>query len=158
MPLEIERKFLVRDDRWRDGARSEHYCQGYLSKGKATVRVRRAGDRAYLTVKGEPDGISRPEYEYEIPVDHAQSMLHALCEGPLIEKTRHEIRHDGLLWQVDEFAGANSGLIVAEVELSHPEQAISLPEWIGEEVTEDPRYYNSALATNPMGSGPGQGD
>jgi CYTH domain-containing protein len=151
MPVEIERKFLVVGDEWRSLARSsQRFCQGYLSLGPGpTVRVRRAGPAAFVTVKG--DGlIARPEFEYAIPVEDAEAMLTGLCHQPLVEKTRHEIWHAGLLWQVDEFGGANDGLVVAEVELAAVDQAVQLPGWVGREVTEDPGYRNSELSRRPM--------
>jgi adenylate cyclase len=150
MPVEIERKFLVASDSWRGHALGQRYCQGYLSKGDVTVRVRRAGPRAFLTIKGSGEGIVRPEFEYEIPVEEAEEML-KLCRRPLIEKTRFEVMHDGLRWEIDEFAGENAGLVLAEVELEHPSQPVALPDWIGDEVTADQRYRNSQLVDAPMG-------
>ncbi len=150
MPVEIERKFLVAKDSWRGHIPGQRYCQGYLSKGDITVRVRRAGPRAYLTIKGSGQGIVRPEFEYEIPVEEAEEMF-KLCRHPLIEKTRYEVLHEGVLWEVDEFGGENAGLVLAEVELEHPSQPVALPEWVGEEVTSDQRYRNSQLVDVPMG-------
>ncbi len=150
MALEIERKFLVSGDGWRVLATGTPYCQGYLAaEPTRTVRVRIAGDQGYLTIKGLGDGLSRPEYEYAIPLTDAQEMLHRLCLPPLIEKVRYKIAWQGLIWEVDEFAGENQGLILAEVELEHPDQAIELPPWIGQEVTGDPRYYNARLREHP---------
>ena len=158
MALEIERKFLVITDEWRAGREGQRYCQGYLARGNgATVRVRRAGPRAYLTIKGEPDGITRPEFEYEVPVEDAEAMLKHLCDRPLIEKTRFLVAHEGVVWEVDEFHGDNAGLIVAEVELDHPDQAFSRPQWVGEEVTGDPRFRNSNLVDEPLGQASGLG-
>ncbi len=151
MPVEIERKFLVAGDGWRSLSRSsQRFRQGYLSLGPGpTVRVRRAGPIALITVKG--DGrIARPEFEYEIPVEDAEAMLDGLCHRPLVEKTRHEVWHAGLLWQVDEFEGANDGLVVAEVELASADQPVPLPGWLGREVTDDPGYRNSELSRRPM--------
>jgi adenylate cyclase len=156
MPVEIERKFLVVGDAWQGGGRpGQRYCQGYLADDAGvTVRVRRAGPKAYVTIKGQGDGGPvRPEFEYEIPVEEAEQMLASLCRRPLIEKTRHEVAHAGHLWQVDEFGGANAGLVLAEVELDDPAEQVVLPSWVGEEVTSDPRYRNSALVTRPMGTG-----
>jgi CYTH domain-containing protein len=116
-----------------------------------TVRIRRAGPKAYVTIKGKPNGPARPEYEYTIPVDKAEELLQTMCRRPLIEKTRHEVRHAGHLWQVDEFAGRNAGLVLAEVELGHPEEAFERPPWVGTEGTLDPRYSNSALVEAPLG-------
>ena len=152
MPLEIERKFLVANDEWRPGSLGRHFSQGYLARGHGvTVRVRRAGQRAYLTIKGKADGISRTEFEYEVPLEDADAMLKDLCEGPLINKTRFEVLHKGVTWVVDEFLGENQGLIIAEVELDHPEQLIDKPSWAGEEVTHDPRFRNSHLVDQPLG-------
>jgi CYTH domain-containing protein len=150
MANEIERKFLVRGDAWRTGARSERFRQGYISTETGrTVRVRIGGAQAYVTIKGERQGLSRLEFEYNIPVADAEQMLDALCQKPLIEKTRHFVEANGMLWEVDEFAGENAGLVLAEVELEHADQAITLPNWVGEEVTEDARYYNSNLVRRP---------
>lgn len=153
MALEIERKFLVVGDAWRKLAKGVVYRQGYLSTVKErTVRVRMAGDTGFLTVKGLSVGAKRAEYEYEIPVADAEAMLNELCEQPLIEKTRCKILFDRLIWEVDEFVGDNEGLIVAEVELSDENQEIRLPDWIGEEVTDDPRYFNANLIEHPYKS------
>ena len=153
MPLEIERKFLVIGDGWRAGASRQRFCQGYLARADGvTVRVRRTGSFAYLTIKGEPDGIVRAEFEYAVPVDDAEAMLKALCARPLIEKTRHLVPYGGLVWHVDEFGGDNAGLILAEVELERPDQPVPLPPWVGAEVTHDPRYRNSNLVEAPQGS------
>jgi adenylate cyclase len=150
MPLEIERKFLVIGDAWRSLGKGMLYRQGYLaSEPNRTVRVRIAGEQAFLTIKGASEGISRSEYEYPIPLDHATEMLDRMCDRPLIEKTRHKISYGGWLWEVDEFWGDNEGLIMAEVELPDVQQEVTLPEWIGEEVSHDPRYYNSSLVKNP---------
>jgi adenylate cyclase len=147
MPVEIERKFLVVSDAWRQSGSGQRFCQGYLAGGHGvTVRVRRAGAKAYITIKGKAVGPARPEYEYEIPVDEAEELLQGLCRRPLIEKIRHEVGHAGHLWHVDEFQGGHAGLVLAEVELTHPEEAFAQPPWVGEEVTFDPRYRNSALA------------
>ena len=158
MPVEIERKFLVVGEGWQAGPRrpGQRYCQGYLAAGGGpTVRVRRAGSRAYLTVKGEGagHGRARPEFEYPIPVDHAEEMLAHLCRGPLVAKTRHEVTYAGRFWQVDVFEGQNEGLVLAEVELAHPDEPVVLPPWVGVEVTADRRYRNSALAVWPMRGG-----
>jgi adenylate cyclase len=151
MAVEIERKFLVAGDGWRDRASGQRFCQGYLARGDGvTVRVRRAGHRAWLTIKGEPNGIERPEFEYPIPVDDAEALLADLCARPLIEKTRYEVPFAGHLWHVDEFVGENAGLIIAEVELDDPEQMPTLPPWISEEVTGDHRFRNSNLVDRPL--------
>lgn len=152
MAIEIERKFLVQGDTWRSLAIEVlDYRQGYISRGKGrTVRVRRAGDRAYLTIKGATIGITRSEFEYEIPVADAEIMLSTLCDRPLIEKKRYRIPIDDLIWEVDEFLGENQGLILAEVELQQAEQSIPLPDWIGKEVSDDPRYFNANLVMHPF--------
>lgn len=149
MGTEVERKFLVQGDAWRQTT-GTLYRQGYLSTEKErTVRVRVTGERGTLTIKGLTRGITRQEFEYEIPVGEAQEMLDSLCQRPLIEKRRHEIEHGGLTWEVDEFLGDNQGLVLAEVELEDAEQAFERPDWLGEEVSDDPRYYNANLVQHP---------
>ena len=151
MGREIERKFLVKGEAWQGLAPGVLYRQGYLCSAKErTVRVRVAGEKAFLTIKGLTVGAARAEYEYEIPVADAQAMLDDLAEKPLIKKIRYKIPYDGLTWEVDEFLGDNAGLIVAEVELSDEKQAFNKPEWAGEEVSDDPRYFNSNLARHPF--------
>lgn len=150
MAVEIERKFLVNGKAWRSSAQGTLYRQGYIASGNRTVRVRVAGDQGYLTIKGASVGISRREYEYPIPLSDATEMLETLCDRPLIEKIRYKILWQDLLWEIDEFLGENQGLTVAEVELTDPEQPISLPDWIGKEVSADPRYFNSNLAKHPF--------
>jgi len=150
MGTEIERKFLVTGQGWRADAVGVPYRQGYLSAAKGrTVRVRVADQQAYLTIKGARQGLSRAEFEYEIPVADANYMLDVLCLQPLIEKTRWTLEYAGHIWEVDEFAGANAPLVVAEVELEREDQNVSLPEWVGEEVSTDYRYTNAYLAQNP---------
>lgn len=150
MATEIERKFLVVGDDWRSLSAAMEIRQGYLSTVKErTVRIRVIGDRGYVTVKGITVGATRAEFEYEIPVADAHQMLNQLCERPIIEKTRARIEVEGLIWEVDSFAGVNSGLVVAEVELEHEAQEIDPPRWIGEEVTDDPRYFNANLIAHP---------
>lgn len=150
MPVEIERKFLVTGDGWRGLVeRSDTYRQGYLSRSlRGSVRVRRCGAHATLTVKGPRRGITRDEYEFPIPVLHAVDMLRRLCPKPLIEKVRHCVTYAGMTWQVDEYQGAAAGLILAEIELTSATQAFALPDWIGAEVTGDRRYRNSTI---PLG-------
>ncbi len=151
MGREIERKFLVVGDAWRELAPGTTYRQGYLSTVKErTVRVRTIGDKGYLTIKGITVGATRAEYEYEIPAAEANEMLDDLCERPIIEKTRYKIPCGGLTWEVDEFAGVNQGLIVAEVELDEESQEITPPDWAGEEVTGDPKYFNANLVAKPF--------
>lgn len=150
MATEIERKFLLANDSWREGARGQRYRQGYLSLEKErVVRVRTVEDTGYLTIKGAIHGISRPEFEYPIPVDDAEIMLESLCYAPIIDKTRYRIRHGAHVFEVDEFHGANAGLVVAEVELGSEDEAFDRPEWLGEEVTEDWRYANANLIKHP---------
>ena len=148
MGIEIERKFLVVGDGWRRGE-GVPYAQGYLNRDPSrTVRVRIAGARAFLTVKGISQGATRQEFEYEIPVADARQLLE-LSDGPVVRKTRRLVEHAGSTWEVDEFEGDNAGLVVAELELESEAQAYARPDWLGREVTDDPRYYNSNLATNP---------
>lgn len=152
MGTEIERKFLVRSDRWRSSADAgRRFRQGYLPNDGAScaVRVRTAGDKAWLTVKGYGDGVSRPEFEYPIPLGDAEQMLDTLCRRPLIEKTRHLVRHAGRTWEVDVFEGQNAGLVVAEIELTRADEPFELPPWAGRDVTLDPRYLNVNLVENP---------
>jgi adenylate cyclase len=149
MGIEIERKFLVRDRSVLERSTGIPYRQGYLSRDpERTVRVRLAGDRAFVTIKGRSEGASRAEFEYPIPVADADPLL-ALCEGALIDKTRHRIQAGSLTWEVDVFHGANDGLVVAEVELDSPDQPVDIPEWVGDEVTSDPRYVNANLVAHP---------
>lgn len=149
MGTEIERKFLVKEGPWREAA-AETYRQGYLSTVKErTVRVRTINDKGYLTVKGVSVGASRLEFEYEIPVADAEQLLDNLCEKPLIEKQRYKLDHGGLTWEIDVFFGDNEGLIVAEVELQSEDQVFERPDWVVDEVTSDPRYYNANLISNP---------
>lgn len=151
MATEIERKFLVKDDSWRDlSTNSEEIIQGYLANSeRGSIRVRIAGDRASLNIKSMTLGVTRTEYDYAIPVDDARAMLEGLCLQPLIEKTRHYVEHRGHTWEVDEFAGANAGLVVAELELKARDEAFEPPPWLGEEVSHDPRYYNVCLVEHP---------
>jgi adenylate cyclase len=151
MAKEIERKFLVIGDGWRGGAPGTAMRQGYISSQKEhTVRVRLAGDRAFLTLKGVSKGATRDEFEYEIPVADAAAMLSRLCQGPLVEKTRYRVPIEGLIWEVDVFEGDNEGLVVAEVELEREDQVVVVPPWAGAEVTQDARYYNANLAVRPF--------
>lgn len=157
MGIEIERKFTLANDRWRTQVESSvRMAQGYLNDmeamrtgaQKASVRVRIAGDRAFLNLKSRELGHTRQEFDYPIPVADAEALL-ALCVGGRIEKTRHYVRHGGFLWEIDEFAGDNAGLQVAEIELPSADTAFPKPEWAGREVTDELRYYNLALADRP---------
>lgn len=151
MGKEIERKFLVTSDAWRALAQGTMYRQGYLNSIKErTVRIRTVGEKAFLTIKGITVGATRAEYEYEIPFAECNAMLDTLAEKPIIEKKRYKIKYAGLTWEVDEFFGENAGLIVAEVELESEDQKIDKPEWIGNEVSGDPRYFNSNLIKHPF--------
>ena len=150
MGKEIERKFLVRGDVWRSLAMGTSYRQGYLNSAKErTVRIRTIDEKAFLTIKGLTVGATRSEYEYEIPLADCNAMLDALAEKPIIEKKRYKVPLKGLTWEIDEFFGDNAGLIVAEVELESETQIFEKPEWVGEEVTADPRYFNSNLIKHP---------
>jgi len=151
MATEIERKFLVVKDSWRDAADSEtRIKQGYLANtANVTLRVRTKGDNAVLTIKGATHGISRAEYEYPIPMDDAEAMLSDLASGPIIDKTRYTIPCGEHVWELDVFHGDNDGLVMAEVELGSEDEDYVRPDWIGDEVSDDPRYYNANLARNP---------
>lgn len=153
MGIEIEKKFLLNNSNWKRLATGIDYCQGYLSSNKnCTVRVRTIGNRGFLTIKGASRGAVRKEFEYEIPVTEAEEMLINLCQKPLIQKKRYTIKTDDATWEVDEFFGDNEGLCVAEIELDHEDQKFTIPAWVGEEVTGDPRYFNSSLVRNPYSS------
>lgn len=151
MAQEIERKFLLKNEAWRALAQGTRYRQGYLNSAKErTVRIRTIGDSAFLTIKGMNVGATRAEYEYPIPLADCNAMLDTLAEKPLIDKQRYKIKRGNLTWEIDEFFGDNQGLIVAEVELQSEDQAFDKPDWIGEEVTTDPRYFNSNLVKHPF--------
>ncbi|HKD66639.1 MAG TPA: CYTH domain-containing protein [Candidatus Binataceae bacterium] len=151
MAKEIERKFLVKRESWRRPDDGKRYRQGYLSTVKErTVRVRTAGSKGYITVKGVTVKATRAEYEYEIPLADANEMLDRLCEKPLIEKTRYRVPDGDVVWEVDEFEGENAGLITAEVELKSEDQNVSIPGWVGKEVTSDSRYFNANLVAHPF--------
>jgi adenylate cyclase len=151
MGTEIERKFLVRDLSCIAGRQGVAYRQGFLCSGSGvTVRVRAGGDKAYLTVKGPATGIARSEYEYPIPPADAAQILGTLCTGGMVEKTRYRVPHGGLVWEIDVFVGDNAGLVIAEVELPAEDHPVSLPPWVGAEVSADRRYSNAALAHMPF--------
>jgi CYTH domain-containing protein len=146
MGTEIERKFLVTSGAWRAASGpGTRLRQGYLHAGTPVVRIRQAGDQAFLTIKG-PGLLARAEYEYPIPPGDAEAMLATLCPPPIIDKTRHRLALDGLTWEIDEFAGHLAGLTLAEIELASPDQRFARPAWLGPEVTTDPRYQNAALS------------
>ncbi|MCG6966970.1 MAG: CYTH domain-containing protein [Chromatiaceae bacterium] len=151
MGIEIERKFLLRSDAWRTQVSySVRLVQGYLARGEhSAIRVRIKGDGAELNIKHTLDGINRLEYEYQIPVSDAREILDRVALRPLIEKTRHHVVRGDHLWEIDEFYGENAGLVLAEIELGDPDEPFDRPEWLGEEVSLDPRYYNSNLSRLP---------
>jgi adenylate cyclase len=151
MAIEIERKFLLKNDAWRSHAdEGKDYIQGYLvGSPAASVRVRIEGEQAYINIKSATLGITRLEYEYPIPLEDARHMLDNLCEKPLIKKKRYHVNQNGNVWEIDEFSGENAGLLVAEIELPDEDTRPVLPDWIGEEVSHDPRYYNVSLVKHP---------
>ena len=154
MGVEVERKFLVRDESWRaDVTTATRIVQGYVAQtATTTVRVRVRGDRGFLTLKGVSTGIARSEFEYEVPVDDALAMLDELAQGPVIDKVRHLVPVGAHTWEVDVFAGDNAPLVMAEVELADSEEAFELPAWAGAEVSDDQRYFNVNLARTPYSS------
>ncbi|WP_018231783.1 CYTH domain-containing protein [Thioalkalivibrio thiocyanodenitrificans] len=151
MAQEIERKFLVIGDSWRHlVSRSVQYQQGYLcGNARSSIRIRVSDESGYLNIKSATLGVRREEFEYPVPLPDARHMLELLCEGPLIEKTRHFVEYRGHVWEVDVFEGQNQGLVVAEVELSSEDETFERPDWIGEEVSHDARYYNTSLVRHP---------
>lgn len=150
MGVEIERKYLVSSLDFLKGARGVFYRQGYLYKQKGvTVRVRISDEEAWLTIKGPTKGVRRDEFEYPIPKDDAENILATLCRKPIIEKTRFEVQDNGKTWEIDVFEGENKGLVVAEIELDHEDETVSLPGWVSREVSDDKRYTNAALCENP---------
>ena len=152
MGREIERKFLVSGESWRaEVERSEDYSQGYLAENeRCSVRVRTGNNRAWLNIKGATRGVSRLEYEYEIPLEDAAEIFERLSGDRVVEKRRHFVSCSGHEWEIDEFKGRNAPLIVAELELASEDEAFTRPSWLGEEVTEDERYYNLYLAKTPF--------
>lgn len=152
MGIEIERKFLVHKEKWDQVTKEEKslFRQGYIvSDPERTIRVRLTDEEGFLTIKGLTVGAVRPEFEYRIPKEDAQELLHRFCDSE-VSKIRHFITHDNNLWEVDEFLGQNEGLIVAEIELASEDESFSLPEWIDKEVTAEKKYSNSNLAINPF--------
>lgn len=152
MGIEIERKFLPKDDSWRQ--QIEHSIeirQGYLAQDeRRAIRVRIFGDQAHLNIKATDDGIHRHEFEYPIPLEDARALFEQAVEGPVVQKIRHEMRIGDHLWEIDEFLGDNAPLVVAEIELEHADEPFERPDWLGEEVSRDRRYYNSRLAIKPF--------
>ena len=150
MATEIERKFLVNNPPFQEWGEGTQLKQGYLARGaEATARVRVAGSKGYLTIKGKTIGISRLEYEYEIPLTEAEALL-SICEGGIIVKKRWKVPVGGHIWEVDIFEGENSGLVLAEIELEHEEESFNRPSWLGDEVSDDSRYFNGALSQYPF--------
>ena len=150
MGKEIERKFLVRDIDFLKNAQGSLYRQGYLSHQiDGNIRVRRAGDHGYITIKSRMEGCSRHEFEYEIPAEEADELMQLFC-SQIVEKTRYLVPFEGKTWEVDIFAGDNEGLIIAEIELESEDETFTFPDWVGAEVTQDGRYFNSQLAQNPF--------
>jgi len=158
MGTEIEHKFLLTGDGWKAHiVRTEHYRQGYLANNeRCSVRVRIGGDQAWLNIKSATLGTSRSEFDYPVPVTDAGQILADLCARPIIEKTRHFVEHEGHLWEIDVFEGDNEGLIVAEIELSAEGEDFVRPDWVGEDVSHERRYYNSALVEHPYREWAGQ--
>jgi|WetSurMetagenome_2_1015567.scaffolds.fasta_scaffold921680_1 adenylate cyclase len=150
MGTEIERKFLLVGDTWRENAQGLLLRQGYIcSRPEGTVRVRTVHNQGYLTLKGKTTGITRSEFEYPIPLEEANILLDQLCEESILEKIRYRVDYKGFTWEIDEFLGDNAGLLIAEIELETEDQFFARPEWVGEEVSGDPRYFNSSLSRNP---------
>ena len=151
MAKEIERKFLIIDDSWKQSAnRSVHIIQGYLANtDRGSIRVRISGDEASLNIKSMTLGISRTEYDYPIPLNDARNLVLNFCIQPVIEKQRYYVEVDRHVWEIDVFDGQNQGLVVAEIELKDPDEAFIKPPWAGKEVSDDPRYYNVSLVQNP---------
>lgn len=152
MGIEIERKFLVANDEWRPLVQRSLKClQGYVGvKGKGSIRVRILGNRGFLTLKGPRIRLSRAEFEYPIPLADAEELLASFCHYDAIAKIRHQVFFEGKMWEIDEFLQQNSGLVLAEVELENENQPLSLPGWVGREVSLDDRYFNANLAKNPF--------
>ncbi|HPL63673.1 MAG: CYTH domain-containing protein [Syntrophales bacterium] len=156
MPIEIERKFLIRNNAWRKQAGTGiNYVQGYIAaSARRAVRIRIAGRRAFVSFKGKITAIRRKEYEYEVPPAEAREMLSFFCARPPVEKIRYRVKHGGKTWEVDEFLGENEGLTVAEIELEREDEYFEIPDWVGEEVTRDPRYLSVNLYKKPYKTWP----
>lgn len=151
MAVEIEKKYLVINDNWRKFVtKSDTYIQGYFSTDEScSIRIRISEKKATLNIKSATLGVTRTEYDYPVPLDDAKDMLNSLCIKPLIEKTRYQVPYENHIWEIDVFAGENEGLIVAEVELESANESITLPDWIGEDVSDEIRYYNVCLVNHP---------
>ena len=150
MALEIERKFLVDQTKWKPTGLGTKIIQAYLGLSpNPTVRIRISDEKAFLTVKGRSDTISRPEFEYEVPLNDALEMMNLAISNP-VEKIRYKVNCEGFLWEVDVFSGKNSGLVMAEIELEAENQELLRPDWLLEEVSADARYYNSYLSGSPF--------
>ena len=151
MAREIERKFLVKGDEWRKDVQGIYYLQGYLATGSGcTVRVRVSNQTALLTIKGSVSKLTRREYEYQIPVSDGDELLNHICLKPIIKKTRYVVEYGGVVWEVDEFDGDNKGLVIAEVEMNSENQQIQIPNWVGMEVSGNPKFYNANLVKHPF--------
>ncbi|MCF8369067.1 MAG: CYTH domain-containing protein [Bacteroidales bacterium] len=151
MAIEIERKFLVKNHSFKKLAKGVLYQQGFLSINKERiVRIRLVGNLAWITIKGLSHGAMRKEFEYSIPVHDAKIILEEMCQKPIISKYRYEIKFEGSIWEVDEFMNENDGLVIAEIELQHEDDDFEKPDWIGNEVTGEEKYYNSNLINNPF--------
>lgn len=151
MATEIERKYLLKNDSWKQEVSSKNnIVQGYLSsKPERTVRIRITNNKGFVTIKSKNIGSLRKEFEYEIPIEDAKELI-LLCEKPIIQKTRYLVEHYSHIWEIDIFEGENQGLEVAEIELSQENEEFSIPDWIGQEVTNESKYYNSQLIINPF--------
>ncbi len=156
MATEIERKFLVINDDWKKQVyKQEHYIQAYLyTNDKSSTRIRICNDKANINIKSSTIGITRAEYDYELPIDEAKEIVENLCERPFIEKMRYFVRHVEHVWEIDVFARENEGLVVAEVELESTIQTFEKPNWAGQDVSDDPKYYNVLLVTTPFNTWP----
>lgn len=152
MGLEIERKFLLASDAWRAQViRSESLWQGYLTtRERCSIRIRIAGEQGHLNIKSATLGVARHEFEYPVPLAEARELLELFCAGRSLVKTRHEVRVGGHTWEIDVFEGPNAGLVVAELELDSAEEPFERPMWLGREVSDDPRYYNTSLIEKPF--------
>ena len=151
MGIEIERKFLITNNGWKKGAKYSTCRQGYIfAEKKGVVRIRVIDQRGFVTIKSAPVGLTRQEYEYEIPLADANSMLEDLCDKYIVEKKRYKIKFGNHVWEIDEFTGHNEGLVLAEIELSNDNETFEPPPWIGEEVSLDPKYHNSNLSKYPF--------